>query len=214
MRLWHIFFGYTGGPAYRGQTTQGAAQRVYDFSVPQSIADLGSLDYVVNYTANGTENTGTNVIRLEFLPLSIEVSGTPLMTITSPPTGTLCVPDPGALSFDADSGGTLVLRKTSTGNGGGGMEVYVDGLGHGFTVHYVSLSPEYYTLEVGPGIHDLVVCHNDDWWPDNTGTRTEEIYFLPSTPIPTVSEWGLVVMTLLVLAAGTLVYTRRRTRQA
>ena len=29
--------------------------------------------------------------------------------------------------------------------------------------------------------------------------------------IPTVSEWGLVVMGLLVLAAGTIVMTRRRT---
>ena len=28
--------------------------------------------------------------------------------------------------------------------------------------------------------------------------------------IPTVSEWGLIVMSLLVLTAGTLVYTRRR----
>ena len=30
-------------------------------------------------------------------------------------------------------------------------------------------------------------------------------------PIPTVSEWGLIVMTLLLLIAGTLVYTQRRT---
>jgi len=29
-------------------------------------------------------------------------------------------------------------------------------------------------------------------------------------PIPAVSEWGLVVMTLLVLAAGTMVLRRRR----
>ena len=28
--------------------------------------------------------------------------------------------------------------------------------------------------------------------------------------IPTVSEWGLIVMSLLVLTAGTLVYARRR----
>ena len=32
---------------------------------------------------------------------------------------------------------------------------------------------------------------------------------LPDQPIPAVSEWGLVVMTLLVLTAGTLVYARR-----
>ena len=33
---------------------------------------------------------------------------------------------------------------------------------------------------------------------------------LTGTPIPTVSEWGLIVMSLLVLTAGTLVYARRR----
>lgn len=33
-------------------------------------------------------------------------------------------------------------------------------------------------------------------------------------PIPTVSEWGLVAMTLLFLTAGTLVYARRRPVQA
>ena len=32
---------------------------------------------------------------------------------------------------------------------------------------------------------------------------------LPPAPIPTVSQWGLVVMSLLVLTAGTLVYNRR-----
>ena len=30
------------------------------------------------------------------------------------------------------------------------------------------------------------------------------------TPIPTVSEWGLIVMTLLLLTAGTVVFGRRR----
>ena len=35
-----------------------------------------------------------------------------------------------------------------------------------------------------------------------------------SAPIPAVSIWGLVAMTLLVLTAGTLVYARRRATQA
>lgn len=33
---------------------------------------------------------------------------------------------------------------------------------------------------------------------------------MPLSPIPTVSEWGLMGMTLLLLTAGTIVYTRRR----
>ena len=32
-------------------------------------------------------------------------------------------------------------------------------------------------------------------------------------PIPTVSEWGLVAMTLVVLTAGTLVFMRHRQAQ-
>ena len=32
----------------------------------------------------------------------------------------------------------------------------------------------------------------------------------PAEPIPALSEWGLVAMTLLVLTAGTLVYARPR----
>ena len=32
-------------------------------------------------------------------------------------------------------------------------------------------------------------------------------------PIPTVSEWGLIVMTLLLLTAGTIVIRRVKTRQ-
>ena len=30
------------------------------------------------------------------------------------------------------------------------------------------------------------------------------------SPIPTVSEWGLIIMTLLALTAGTIVFARRR----
>ncbi len=30
------------------------------------------------------------------------------------------------------------------------------------------------------------------------------------SPVPTVSEWGLIVMTLLLLTAGTIVFGRRR----
>jgi len=33
---------------------------------------------------------------------------------------------------------------------------------------------------------------------------------VPAGDIPTVSQWGMVAMVLLVLTAGTLVYTRRR----
>ena len=55
----------------------------------------------------------------------------------------------------------------------------------------------------GPGI---VSCDGVD-----VGIGGEECI---ETPIPTVSEWGMVAMTLLVLTAGTLVFMRRRPVQA
>ncbi|UCC31002.1 MAG: hypothetical protein JSU86_01740 [Phycisphaerales bacterium] len=40
-------------------------------------------------------------------------------------------------------------------------------------------------------------------------------YFVPTiSPIPTVSEWGLIVMTLLLLTVGKIVFYRKRGREA
>jgi hypothetical protein len=46
---------------------------------------------------------------------------------------------------------------------------------------------------------------------EGSGRACEELSF---NPIPTVSEWGMVVMMLLVLGAGTLVLMRRRASAA
>ena len=43
----------------------------------------------------------------------------------------------------------------------------------------------------------------------------DDLICVPSeNPIPTVSEWGLVVMTLLGLTVGTIIFARRRARGA
>ncbi len=42
------------------------------------------------------------------------------------------------------------------------------------------------------------------------GPEVDAVRVSVADPVPTVSEWGLVVMALLVLTAGTLVYARRR----
>jgi hypothetical protein len=43
-----------------------------------------------------------------------------------------------------------------------------------------------------------------------TGTLAIDVRgHVVGTEVPTVSEWGLVVMTLLLLTAGTIVYTKR-----
>jgi hypothetical protein len=51
------------------------------------------------------------------------------------------------------------------------------------------------------------------WWndyPDSLKLSTGIIEREVDPAVPTVSEWGLVVMTLLTLAAGTIILVRPR----
>jgi hypothetical protein len=61
------------------------------------------------------------------------------------------------------------------------------------------------------GIGDLAVGAYHD---DDGGTNAGAVWVLflddATAPIPAMSEWGLAVMTLLVLTTGTLVYMQRR----
>ena len=178
LHLQGTFFGYTGVPAYHGSTVVGLNTRVFEFSVKQEIANLGSLTVEFFYVPNGIENTGTNTVLLEYLPEPIDLPGAPILSISSGRFGTACQPPIGTVRFDAGDGGTLILRKTSIGAGGGGHELYVDGLGFGYSLHAgAQRTPESYVVKVGPGVHDVRVCHNDDYFLDNSGTRAEELYF-------------------------------------
>lgn len=58
---------------------------------------------------------------------------------------------------------------------------------------------------------------NERFFPEGFVTKYGEVLrydTLAGKPIPTVSEWGLVAMALVMLTAGTLVYTRRHRAQA
>jgi hypothetical protein len=46
--------------------------------------------------------------------------------------------------------------------------------------------------------------------PESTTITFEDVYFTYPEPIPAVSEWGVVLMVLLVLTAGSLVFQRNR----
>lgn len=48
----------------------------------------------------------------------------------------------------------------------------------------------------------------------SAGDKAVMAFLYPPVPIPTVSEWGLIVMTLLMLTAGTVVIRRRRDSNA
>ena len=110
------------------------------------------------------------------------------------------------------SGGVFGIHRVNL-DGSGVVEDLVDGL----------LRPMDVALDVGGG---------KMYWPDtNTdkiqradldGTNVEDLVTgvtglagialdlsTPPENIPTVSEWGLGAMTLLVLAAGTVIFTRR-----
>ncbi|MFH1417617.1 MAG: IPTL-CTERM sorting domain-containing protein [Planctomycetota bacterium] len=69
----------------------------------------------------------------------------------------------------------------------------------------------------------FVALHDDDaligaWHDDHSGAANAGSAYLfdlnCQATVPTLSDWGMVAMTLLVLTAGTLVYARRRQAQA
>jgi hypothetical protein len=57
----------------------------------------------------------------------------------------------------------------------------------------------------GDGLGDACDNYPECYNPDQDPTACET-----GAPIPTVSEWGLIVMALLLLTAGTIVFSRRR----
>ena len=84
----------------------------------------------------------------------------------------------------------------------GRIEIVV-GSWHDYALHCWELDPSSYDVSRLPWPN----FHHDN---QNTG-----LFLVPEpTAIPAVSEWGLIVMALLVLSAGTLVYARRRPAQA
>jgi len=66
--------------------------------------------------------------------------------------------------------------------------------------------------------HAGVVFDNRIWvvggFSQPGGTYLNDVWYLTFTPIPALSEWGVLGMTLLVLAAGTVVVLRRRVARA
>ncbi len=71
------------------------------------------------------------------------------------------------------------------------------------------LTPDQVEAHLFNGCVDLGSPGNDEIW--GWGRVNSYSSVLPvANPIPAVSDWGMAVMTLLVLTAGTLVYMRRR----
>jgi hypothetical protein len=68
------------------------------------------------------------------------------------------------------------------------------------------LTGPFLALNVGPGTHTLLIRHEDDYWPDNHGSRQTDVYF-SQTRIP---EPPTIVMLLFGLGAAALIAVRSR----
>lgn len=128
-----------------------------------------------------------------------------------------CEVSPASLDFGTVSVGHN-LDKTFT----------IMNTGAGVLSGSVSAPCNHYSIVSGGGVYDLgadeSVVVTVRFEPSSVGqhnctieTGNDLCSDVPCTgqgsqdePIPTVSEWGMVVMALLVLTAGTLVYARRR----
>jgi hypothetical protein len=80
-----------------------------------------------------------------------------------------------------------------------------------FAEHTYSPSHVYKLLYVGEGVPIHLLIY-DTLYGDNAGTLTVTIEKTPG--VPAVSEWGMLAMVLLVLAAGSVVFMRRRVMRA
>jgi len=178
MSVDRIYPGYAE-PIFAPVTAQGAGQRVIEFS---AVASQEPLNFqFASHIDSGMDNSGINHVKLEFIPDPITtVQADYLLTIISGPTEQ----NSEQTDFDAGLyGGKIIIHNTQTAMWGGGHAVYLDGLGLGAADQGLSWIPEYYTYEVGPGLHHLELIHEDTYWPDNTNAIQTMVYF-QSVPEP------------------------------
>jgi hypothetical protein len=64
------------------------------------------------------------------------------------------------------------------------------------------------------GINEIIAGANGEDVGSNENQGRVYIFDLDSVPIPTLSEWGLIIFTLLILSLVTAVVTRRKTAMA
>ncbi|MHC4696551.1 MAG: CE1 family esterase [Planctomycetota bacterium] len=94
-------------------------------------------------------------------------------------------PDTLDLDYEGDGAETTITRYPDGCSSGGSAELWTVNGG----AHVITPTPDF-----GPSIAEFMLTHPQP----------------PMPVIPAVSEWGLVVMVLLVLMAGTVVIRRRR----
>jgi len=139
------------------------------------------------------------------------------ITVAVDNNGILCVPPDDCPYFhffgctplyDSEYGGTVRANLTAAEHWSGHyIEPYEVGACCHMDTGWCITVTEEYCLELGSPWEyqgDGTQClgdNNGDGWDDACGEPP---------PIPTVSEWGLIIMTLLLLTAATVVFARRR----
>jgi len=190
-----LFFGTTGRPLFnpatepRVQITEGRTQSLYALPV---LERWGSCEYTVGYSSyNGTETRGTNSIDVMYISESLTTTNTKfLLNLISGPKED----NSAQTDFDAGpDGGTLLLELVQRGSGGGWTSLYLDGRGieYNNTGNPRALTGIYTAMWVGPGVHTLMLAHEDDYWGDNGGVQQTTVWFDPIPEPGTVLLLGL-----------------------
>jgi hypothetical protein len=173
---------------------QGVQQSTFEVDVKQS---WGLRPWL--WLKDPSPNLGFDTLTLQFAPGSVSnQSKSYLGTLTS----TAFETNSDSWTFDLDSDGKLLFNVTQWGGGGGSHSVYIDNL----KVMELRLgwgdpgatAPDWSSIVVPAGQHTVRLAHEDDYWPDNYGTRQTQVYLVPE---PT---------TLLLLGLGGLFLRKRK----
>jgi hypothetical protein len=166
---------------YQGPQTQGWTSYDAELNVEPSMGSL-TLDAAYS-TEGGSEFTGTDTLRVEFVPgLSLSTTGATLIASSS-----VGATDTTATNASATIpvGGRLLVHASSCGSGGGAQAVYADDdsndTNDGFIKLYTGSSylcgNPLQSHSIDAGSWDFSLVNEDDYWGDNSGTRAFELYY-------------------------------------
>ena len=150
---------------------------------------------------------------LHFLEVSLNEGGVP----ASPQDGQVTVPAPLTITTTSLSDGTVGVAYSDTLEATGGVAPYTWAITEGNLPDGLSLDPSTGKISgtpTTPGTFNFTVQVSDSQTPPATATKDLSITILsPGAPIPTLSEWGMIILSLLLLG-GAIWMLRRGTVRA
>lgn len=127
---------------------------------------------------------------------------------------------PATFIVGGGTSGTIygTVTDLDSGNPISGVQVFADD-GGGNTGSDVTAGDGTYSIVVPPSTYTVSFTHDDYYDATETGVVVtdggntlldEQLQHLPTQEVPTLSEWGMLIMGLLLLASGTVAVVRRR----